>query len=105
MEQLVREQATQNKLMPTFIITDGHLVSISDDMFSDGQNSIELTVNYNNGQSYVVVLSYEVERQLVPGNVGNFCSWSFHIKFSLQSTLGKGPVCLTALEGSLLLMD
>ena len=50
-------------------LTDGHVVSISDNTFYQGQNSIELTVNYNNGQSYIGLMSYEVDRLVVPGKI------------------------------------
>ena len=50
------------------LYTVGQVVSISDNVFNEGQNSIELSVNYNNGQSYILLMSYEVNRLVVPGN-------------------------------------
>ena len=46
------------------------MVTIADDVFIDGENVIELIVTYDNGQSYIVVMTYEMERQTsTPGKV------------------------------------
>jgi hypothetical protein len=42
---------------------DGDRVTVTDDIVNEGQNVIELTVNYANDQSYIVVITYEVDRR------------------------------------------
>ena len=44
-------------------LADGGMVTIADEIFADGQNVIELIVTYDNGQSHIVVMTYEIERQ------------------------------------------
>jgi hypothetical protein len=39
------------------------MVTIADEIFADGLNIIELIVTYDNGQSHIVVMTYEIERQ------------------------------------------
>ena len=44
-------------------LADGGMVTIADEIFADGLNIIELIVTYDNGQSHIVVMTYEIERQ------------------------------------------
>ena len=49
------------------LFADGGMVTIDDDLFIEGRNVIELIITYANNQSYVVVMTYEMERS-TPGN-------------------------------------
>ena len=47
---------------------DGDTVTISDEFLNDGENSIELIITYiNDSGSYIVILTYNVDRQPAPG--------------------------------------
>ena len=61
-------------------LADGGMVTIADGIFADGLNVIELIVTYDNGQSHIVVMTYEIERQnSTPGReiIANTATFAF----------------------------